>query len=265
MRPCNATLPRAARVRPRAPVRTRTHAWARLGAALPMGAVLLGLAGCQRPAPAEGYFPLAAGHRWEYEQRIEWENLAIERETLLLTTEGREEPEGLAGGPAWRRRSASGVDYWLRSDDTGVYRVASKSDLDAAARPDANRRYVIKAPFVVGTNWQATTTAYLLRRRQEFPREIRHSHPAVPMGYAIEAVGERVQTRAGRFEDCLRVRGEAKVRLFADPVHGWRDLPLTTLEWYCKGVGLVRLERDEPASSTFLSGGKLVLELTAWQ
>lgn len=271
MRARDATPARAARVRPwarvgsctRAPARARD--WACLAATLPTGAALLVLAGCQPPATGEGYFPLAAGHRWEYEQRIEWEDLAVERETLLLTTEGREEPEGLAGGPAWRRRSASGVDYWLRSDDTGIYRVASKSDLDAAARPDAARRYVLKAPFSVGTSWQATTTAYLLRRRQEFPREIRHSHPAVPMGYTIEAVGERVQTRAGRFEDCLRVRGEAKVRLFADPVQGWRDLPLTTLEWYCKGVGLVRLERDEPASSTFLSGGKLVLELTAWK
>jgi len=228
-------------------------------------ALLLLAAACQRTPPAEGYFPLAAGHRWEYEQRIEWENLTTERETVLLTTEGREEPEGLDGGPAWRRRSASGVDYWLRSDDTGIFRVASKSDLDARPVPDPVRRYVLKAPFAVGTNWQATTTAYLLRRRQEFPREIRHTHPAVPMGYTIEAVAEQVSTRAGRFDDCLRVRGEAKLRLFADPVQGWRDLPLTTTEWYCRGVGLVRLERDEPAASTFLSGGKLVLELTAWR
>lgn len=228
-------------------------------------ALLAALAACGEPAPAEGYFPLAGGHRWEYDQRIEWENQVIEHETLVLSTEGREEVEGLEGGPAWRRRSASGVDYWLRSDDSGIYRVAMKSDLETLPRPDPARRYVLKVPFAVGTNWQATTTAYLLRRRQEFPREIRHTHPSVPMSYTIEAVGEKVGTRAGRFDDCLRVRGEARLRLFADPVQGWRDLPLTTLEWYCKGVGLVRLERDEPAASTFLSGGKLVLELTAWR
>ncbi|MBI5717710.1 MAG: hypothetical protein HZC37_08490 [Burkholderiales bacterium] len=223
------------------------------------------LAACDGVGRAEGYFPLAAGHRWEYDQRIEWENHVVEHETLVLSTEGRESAPGLDGGPAWRRRSASGVDYWLRSDETGTYRVAMKSDLEAQARPDPARRYVLKAPFAVGTQWQATTTAYLLRRRQEFPREIRHTHPAVPMAYVIEAVGEHVATRAGRFDECLRVRGEAKLRLFADPVQGWRDLPLTTLEWYCKGVGLVRLERDEPATSTFLSGGKLVLELMSWR
>ena len=240
--------------------------WAALATAATVVALVTApaLSGCGARPSAEGYFPLAAGHRWEYDQRIEWENHTIEHEPLVLSTEGRESPEGLDGGPAWRRRSASGVDYWLRSDETGIYRVASKSDLDEAPKPDTPRRYVLKAPFTVGTHWQATTTAYLLRRRQEFPREIRHSHPAVPMSYTIEAIGEKVATRAGRFENCLRVRGEAKVRLFADPVQGWRDLPLTTLEWYCQGVGLVRLERDEPAASTFLTGGKLVLELIAW-
>jgi hypothetical protein len=63
----------------------------------------------------------------------------------------------------------------------------------------------------------------------------------------------------------LQVKGQAKLHLFADPVNGWRDLPLTTLEWYCPGIGLARLERHEPAQSAFLSGGSLTMELMAWQ
>mgnify|MGYP003338694896 CR=1 FL=1 len=73
-----------------------------------------------------------------------------------------------------------------------------------------------------------------------------------------------VQTRAGAFKGCLRVKGEAALKLFADPVVGWQDMPLTTLEWYCPGVGLVRLERHEPANSTFLAGGDLTMELLSW-
>jgi len=60
-------------------------------------------------------------------------------------------------------------------------------------------------------------------------------------------------------------RGVAVLRLFADPVSGRRDLPLATTEWYCRGVGLVRLERDEPAGSALLSGGKLTMELVDWR
>jgi hypothetical protein len=85
------------------------------------------------------------------------------------------------------------------------------------------------------------------------------------MNYVIEAAGESVKTPAGEFKDCLRVRGQALLRLFADPVAGWRDMPLVTTEWYCRGVGLVQLLREEPAGSAFLAGGTYRMELSSWQ
>lgn len=226
------------------------------------GAVALALlAGCGEPGPAS-LFPLEPGRRWTFDVVTEWENHVVEHETRVITTEG----EATVGDrPAWRRRSADGVDWYLRADDSGVYRVAAKSDLDRDPLPDAQPRYVLKAPIAVGTNWQSPTTAYLLRRRADFPPEVRHTHPAVPMQYTIEALDATVATRGGRFENCVRVRGQAVLRLFADPVVGWRDMPLTTTEWYCHGPGLVKLVRTEPAQSTFLAGGTLTMELIAWQ
>jgi hypothetical protein len=219
------------------------------------------MAGCSGPPASVSYFPLEAGHQWTYDMTSEWENNTVERESVDLATLGEDR---LDSGRAWRRRSASGVDYWLRADASGIYRVASKTDLDAEVQADNAPRYVLKMPLTVGSTWQALTTAYLLRRRQEFPPEIRHTHQPVMMTYRIEALGEKVATRAGAFDDCIRVQGQAAMRLFADPVVGFRDLPLTTTEWYCKGVGLVKLERQEPAGSTFLSGGILKMELTEW-
>jgi len=221
------------------------------------------LAGCSGTSPGTSYFPLEAGHRWVYDSITERENNTVEHEELVLTTLGEESLE--TGGKAWRRRSASGVDYWLRSDDTGIYRVASKNDLEAEPSPDKTPRPVLKMPLAAGTQWQAETTTYLLRRPAEFPPEIRHTHKPVPMVYRIEAVGEKLTTRAGTFTDCIRVRGSAVMHLFADPVNGFKDMPLTTLEWYCRGVGLVKVERREPAQSTFLAGGTLTLELIEWQ
>jgi hypothetical protein len=222
------------------------------------------LAACGARPPATGFFPLEAGHRWTYDVTTEWENNVVEHDELVLSTHGRDDG-AVEGGAAWRRRSDDGVDYWLRSDESGIYRVASKSDLDAAPKPDAPRRYVLKAPFAAGSQWQASTTAYLLRRRAEFPRELRHTHPSIAMNYSIEAAGEKLATRAGTFGNCLRVKGAATVRVYADPVVGWRDMPLTTTEWYCEGVGLAKLVREEPAQATFLSGGTLTMELVSWQ
>jgi hypothetical protein len=221
------------------------------------------LAGCGAAAPSTGFFPLESGHRWTYDVKTEWDNNVIEHEALVLSTHGND--SRIEGGAAFRRRSDSGVDYWLRSDDSGVYRVASKSDLDAEPKLDAQRRYVLKTPLAAGNSWQATTTAYLLKRRNEFPREVKHTHPSIDMNYTIEALGEKLQTRAGAFDSCLRIKGKAAVRIYADPVVGWRDMPLITTEWYCDGVGLVRLVREEPAQATFLTGGTMTMELIAWQ
>ncbi|MEN9893121.1 MAG: hypothetical protein RLY78_3416 [Pseudomonadota bacterium] len=227
-------------------------------------AAVAALAGCS-PPPATGYFPLESGHRWTYAVRSDWENQTSERSELLLETLGEDRPtEGL--GPAWHRRSDDGVHYWLKADDSGIYRVAMRHELQAEPEPDQPPRYVLKMPLRVGTEWKAPTPAYLLRRHAEFPPEIRNTHPPVPMTYRIEALGLKVGTPAGDFSDCLRVKGTAVIRLFADPVNGFRDLPLTTTEWYCRGVGLVKLQRDEPTqNSTFLIGGTTVMELTAWQ
>jgi len=236
----------------------------------PASAVVLALvvasSGCQRGAPADDWFPLVAGHRWTYRvtTRDDGNDAPSTRESLTLRTLGTEVHPAL-GGTAQRRRSDSGLDYWLRADASGIYRVASKSDLDAEPLPDRPPRYVLKAPYGVGTQWQAPTTAYLLMRRNEFPRELRHTHPAVTMRYAIDAANESVDTPAGRFDHCLRVQGTASVRVYADPASGWRDMPLTTTEWYCRGVGLVRMERNEPARLAFLTGGTRTLELESWQ
>jgi hypothetical protein len=207
-------------------------------------------------------FPLGPGWVWTYRVTTALENNTDSRESLTLRTLAH---EVLDGQRAFRRRSDTGADYWLRVDESGIYRVASKSDVDPGPLRDPAPRYVLKMPISVGTQWQASSTAYVLQRRSDFPREIRHTHPNVPMTYSIDATGEAVATPAGKFDGCVRVRGHGVVHIYADAVVGWRDMPLTTLEWYCPGVGLVKLERDEPARSTYLLGGHVTMELLRWQ
>ncbi len=225
---------------------------------------MIAVAGCSRAPESPSWFPLEAGHRWTYAVTTRSGADAPERESLTLRSLGSA-PLLLDDQPAWQRRSDSGVDYWLRADASGIRRVASKSDMQAEPVADARDRYVLKAPYTVGTQWQASTTAYLLMRTAEYPREIKHSHPVIPMTYEIEAVADAVQTPAGRFSPCLRVRGSATVRIFVDAISGYRDQPLTTVEWYCRGIGLVKMERSEPSTSPMLVGGSRTLELESWQ
>jgi len=228
--------------------------------------LLVALMGCSRTTDAgnEAWFPLAAGHRWNYTVTTVSGGDAPERERLTLRNQGRETLV-LDDQPAWVRRSESGITYWLRSDDAGIRRVASKSDMQTEPVADSAGRFVLKAPFVVGTQWQASTTTYLLMRTHEYPRELKHSHPSIPMTYTIEAVADEVRVGAGTFSPCLRVHGSATVRVFVDPISGFKDQPLNSVEWYCRGVGLVKMERTEPSSSPMLLGGSRTLELENWE
>jgi hypothetical protein len=231
-------------------------------AALLTPAVLL-LAACGAAPGDDALFPLAEGRRWTYRvSTVIDEADGAQRETLVLANRGS---DTIDGAPSWRRRSDAGIDYWLRSDATGIYRIASRNPLEREPQLDKPRRYVLQKPYAVGTEWDAPTTAYVLARKNEVPREVRYIHKAFPMHYRIEALAEKVQTPAGKFEGCVRVSGRAEIRLYVDAMFQWRDIPLVTLEWYCPGVGLVRLERKEPSPTKFMVGGTVTMELMSWQ
>ncbi|RQO63680.1 hypothetical protein DBR47_02880 [Paucibacter sp. KBW04] len=231
-----------------------------------MALLLQFLQACRGGAGVPDYFPLEAGHRWTYRVQTQLDDGSPpEQEVLRIASLGAQRLAVLGDAEAWWRQGDAGVDYWLRRDESGIYRVASKSLVDEQPKADQPVRYVLKAPFVVGSSWQADTTAYLLMRSNEFPREIRHVHPHILMTYQISATAVALATPAGQFKNCLVVSGLATLRLYADPATGWRDQPLRSKEWYCPGVGLARLERSEPAHTAFLRGGERVLELEAYE
>ena len=225
--------------------------------------VMLLLAACGNSPGDDALFPLAEGKRWTYRvSTVIDEAESTQRETLVLANRGS---DTIDGAPSWRRRSDAGIEYWLRSDATGIYRIASRNPLEREPQLDKPRRYVLQKPYAVGTEWEAPTTAYVLARKNEVPREVRYIHKAFPMHYRIEALAAKVKTPAGEFEGCLRVAGRAEIRLYVDAMFQWRDIPLTTIEWYCPGVGLVKLERKEASPTKFMVGGTVTMELTSWQ
>ena len=230
-----------------------------------LACIALLVAGCGG-APREPLFPLEEGRRWRYELTTAYDDGAADTfsESIELRARGAAE---VAGARAWKRTSSTGVAYWLRQDETGVYRIAMQGPLDAAPRHDAAARYVLRKPYAVGTQWDADTTPYVLRRRNEFPPELRHlaRYRSLPMKYRIAQLDERIETRAGRFAHCLRVDGTGEIHLYVDELFAVRGVPFTTREWYCPGVGLVKLERVEHSPTKFIAGGTLTMELVEYR
>ena len=210
----------------------------------------------------DDYFPLDDGHVWTYRVTTTSDDDIPRVRTFTIHARGA---QNMGGDPAHRRHTSDGTDYWLRSDKTGIYRIATRNPLDLNALVDDPHRYVLQKPYQPGTSWQATTTAYVLQRRNEVPKEIRRTHKPFPMTYTIAAMDEKLVVPAGTFERCMRVEGKAAVRVYVDAQFAWRDIPLTTQEWYCPGVGLAKVERTEPSPSRFMVGGKVAMELVEWR
>ncbi len=221
------------------------------------------LMGCSPTAGEKSFFPLNEGRTWTYRITKNIDEAAEpDIDHISFAMKG---PQKLESGIAERRHSDNGVDYFLRSDEQGIYRVGSRNTLDENPKSDNPPRFVLKKPFVIGTQWQAATVPYLLQRRNEVPKEVRYTSKPIMMVYAIVALDQKVETPAGQFEGCIKVMGEAKIKLYVDAQFSWRDIPLFTTEWYCPGVGLVRVERIETSPSKFMRGGSQTLDLVAYE
>ncbi len=230
------------------------------------GCALLALTltvGCGPVGGEKSFFPLDEGRTWTYQVAKNLDEATDpDVDNLSFTMKG---PQKLESGPAQRRHSSDGVDYFLRSDDQGIYRVGSRNSLDEDPKPDNPPRFVLKKPYVVGTQWQASTMPYVLQRRNEFPKEVRYTTKPIMMVYAIVALDQKVETAAGKFEGCIKVLGEAKIKLYVDAQFNWREMPLFSSEWYCPGVGLARVERVETSPSRLMRGGNMTLELVSYK
>jgi hypothetical protein len=162
--------------------------------------------------------------------------------------------------PVAVRHHSAGVSYYLKMDGQGIRRIATRTDIDEQPTADADPIWVLKAPYQVGTEWTTPTVPYLIQRRNEHPRDLKYTHKAL-MTWRIEAVDDTVKLADGsEHSPCLRVVGEARLNLYTDPVNGFTDVPLISREWYCQGVGLIKLEREEKVPQGFLTGGVLSAE-----
>jgi hypothetical protein len=227
-------------------------------------AVCVLLAGCKPGHDNTSYFPLAPGAHWTYSVQTEADGTASrQQQTISVLDERRFDSK-----PLFIRRSETpgniGIEYWLRAQPDGIVRIAQRMDLEETATLDPAPRTVLKLPLTLGANWRAPTVPYTVMRKNEYPREVKYGRGML-MAYTVEALDDKVTVPAGSFEHCARVVGRAELTLFTDPVHGFNKVPVTTTEWYCRGIGLVKLERLESLATMFYSGGKVTMELVDYR
>ncbi len=230
-------------------------------------AAALVAAGCSSSSEPLGdsYFPLDVGGKWEYDVAYDI-NGVLTREIYNISIPRT--IDYVDGTQVWVRRvevpGSIGIEYWLRKDKVGISRIAQRLDVEEQARLDQNARTVLKLPLAVGSSWMVPTQPFAVAPKTDLgQKEVKM--PKVLMTYTVEAMGETVTVPAGTFKNCARAVGVGVLPLYIDAVQGFSDIPITNREWYCKGVGLVKVERDEPLTSILWSGGTVKMELTHFE
>jgi hypothetical protein len=202
----------------------------------------MSLSSCSEKPVGSKYFPLNEGMTFTYSLKTEYSN---EKESidkwLTITNMGKEE----TGNKSYFvRRTSSGIDYYINFDEQGIFREALRTMVESKPRLDRARRYILKQPLAIGTEWREISRPLLMLR--VYPYRVRVGKDAqVPMIYRIESLSETVTVPAGTFENCIKVVANGTFNTYTDAVSGDTEIPMKVEEWYAPDVGLVKQIRYE--------------------
>ncbi|GAB3677060.1 hypothetical protein [Salinisphaera aquimarina] len=224
------------------------------------GPIALGLSACDGSADPDALFPLTPGLEWTY--RIQVKPLGKELETSTRTMQNVSRDD-FAGEPKVTiRRNDGGARYYVAERDDGYYRVAMKSVIHHHPIIDQPPIKILPLPVKAGATWIEPAHTYMLGRAKTFITEHAPGN-TITLDYRVESENVDVDVPAGHFTGCAAVIGETSFHLGAGVGFLPSDVPIVQKEWYCPGVGLVRLERDEKVtnSARVITGGRLKMEL----
>ena len=231
---------------------------------LSVAALVLSVVSCSKVGGSD-YFPLEEGMHWRYSLNYVKpdgkNNAQLEIRTMGESTFKTEEGE-IEGAI---RRTSDGTDYLIQERDDGFYRVGKRVIVETRPQADKGARLILpkRRNLRVGYTWTLNTSPYVAHWMPPFI-EANASIKPFDMVYEIASLDDTVETPAGVFQKCVRVDGMGKMVFYADASAGYQEILINHSEWYAPGVGLVKLEREEPLNTSIMKGGKVSMLLTGF-
>ena len=213
--------------------------------------------------PPQGYFPLNEGLKWSY-QVISTTPNARKEHLLQIENIGTQK---IDNETFYVRKTNTGNFYYLQETEQGVIRRAKRTIIEKypfVSNVHGNERFVIKNPLRPGTEWEYVVKPYLIERTFESNIILKNAVD-YPMTWTIIATDEAVETKFGKFESSLHIRGTADVKLRRALSVATDNISFSTDEWYVNGMGLVKLEHREDIDSNHTYGGTITLNLLTFE
>lgn len=193
-----------------------------------------------------GWLPLHDGIRWVYDaQRSNMEQIigggpGHESRISRVRVEGLDAVPGAPGSYRWSVYWGDGEGFDQRRPDAGVAWIV-RSRAGDLVETAVERRTALGGPVSMVTH---LPDPVLRLKRDARPgdrwptthhwgEEMLHSHTEV-LGY------EEVHVPAGTFSHCLKLRTSFSVKRPSGPSPPEEEIEIELVEWYAKGIGLVR-------------------------
>ena len=149
------------------------------------------------------------------------------------------------------RRDHNGTVTYYRIEDTGILLFGRRINDENILR-DQPGKYLIRFPLKIGTEWKQTTRPYLTEKMIQEINNMQNSMPGLSlvkplnMHYQIESIDDIVEVPAGRYHNCLRIRGAGQCSFTSSGSFAKHIvIDVEHKDWYCPDVGLVKTERYE--------------------
>ena len=227
-----------------------------------MAVVSLALASCTKVA-GNDYFPLGEDTAWTYSLDFVMPDGKNKKQISIRTLGESSFKTEDAKVDGVVRRTSDGTEYFVQERDDGFYRVGKRVVVETKPQADKAARLILPKGknLRVGYTWTLDTSPYVMHWMPPFI-EANGSIKPFDLVFEIASLDETVETPAGVFEKCIRVDAVGKMVFYADASLGYQEILINHSEWYAPGVGLVKLERDEPLNTDIMKGGKVTMLLT---
>ena len=204
------------------------------------------------------YFPLAAGHVWQYKiARTTMDGTEAQKYVL----ESRAAVD-LNGKPMGRQRTLDGREYYYETLAGGgiqlsAYKLPGHRDPEVASHP----RIVLPQVLATGTSWQRQTHTQVLENSGPPWETLFRINVPVEMDYIVASDRESIRVPAGTFHNCVKIVGTGNTNADVGNYVGHAVISVQVVEWYAPQVGLVQLRRTETTDAQALNRGVIEMKL----
>ncbi len=187
-------------------------------------------------SPNTSWFPLSEGYWWRYSAVRSIKGEAHLQKLIIANLPALK----INGETVFPKKRADGQIEYYQKTDTAIYRY----DPD-----DGSKTLLLQEPIKVGTKWQAKSKILFLEVTGAFEATYnRKIKDDIIIEYEIDSINDEVKVAAGRFINCIRVKGFGSIYGGGGSLEEFMDIDtinVETVEWYAPGVGLVKRTRKE--------------------